>query len=215
MAVSRAQALQQPEQPPPSRSDQRLAAEITAVLATAVTAAAIVAALRSSLKAAGIAGSTLQAVAAMVLGRGHTAPEPLGPAGRYVASLNVMRSGAFFLAACRRVQRDVNTARSKGEPVMAALQDALRAEQRYFAQHAEASDRRVQAATAVDSAASVHGNLLGWNAVKDSRTTAECYAADHKNFRADRPPLIGYPGATHPMCRCFPSAPFEGAPLIP
>ncbi len=63
--------------------------------------------------------------------------------------------------------------------------------------------------------ASAHGDLLGWNTVKDSRTTAECYAADKRNFRASMPPAIGYPGATHPNCRCYPSAPFKGAKVLP
>ena len=56
--------------------------------------------------------------------------------------------------------------------------------------------------------------LVGWKAVMDSRTSAECAAANGKNFPADRPPVIGWPGAVHPHCRCVPTKPYAGAGMV-
>jgi hypothetical protein len=74
---------------------------------------------------------------------------------------------------------------------------------------------RMAAASRVDSASMLYGLLLGWNTVHDSHTTPECRHADRKNFWADRMPLIGYPGMTHPNCRCWPGPPVPGAAILP
>jgi uncharacterized protein with gpF-like domain len=141
--------------------------------------------------------------------------EGTGPAQRWAIRANLLRRASFLLNAARRTQQAIVAARSKDQPVMAAIRDALATEQRFMAQHVQASTGRVQAATAVDGMASTYGNLLGWKTVRDKRTTAECYAADKHNFHADRPPAIGYPGATHPNCRCTPVPPFKNAPVLP
>jgi hypothetical protein len=64
-------------------------------------------------------------------------------------------------------------------------------------------------------AALEHGNLLGWNTVIDERTSAECRAADGKNYYATAMPDIGFPGSVHPACRCYPSGPHPGGRLLP
>ncbi len=82
------------------------------------------------------------------------------------------------------------------------LQAALAREQTYFNQHIEATRNRRKASAAVDQAASRYGDELGWYAKMDSITSAECRAANGKNFSASRMPAIGYPGMVHPNCRC-------------
>jgi hypothetical protein len=67
----------------------------------------------------------------------------------------------------------------------------------------------------VDSTASLYGGILGWHAEMDARTSAECRRANGKNFLAAYAPLIGYPGAVHPRCRCYPVRPYAGAKLLP
>jgi SPP1 gp7 family putative phage head morphogenesis protein len=207
-------------QPPPQQAQQQpqddghLVALIVAALAAYWTAQALTGALRAPFKAAGISGAALSATAALVASWPHEAMEGTGPAQRWAIRANLARRASFFLHAARRTQQAIVAARSKDQPVMAAIRDALTAEKRFMAQHIQASTGRVQAASAVDGMASTYGNLLGWNTVKDSRTTAECYAADGKSFYADNPPLIGYPGATHPNCRCLPGPPRKGAPVL-
>lgn len=184
-------------------------------LAAYWTVKALTGALRAPFKAAGVPGAALSAVAALVASWPHEALEGTGPAQRWAIRVNYLCRAQFFLAAARRVHAAIVAARSKDEPVTAAIRDALGRERRWMSQHVAASSQRVRAASAVDGMAATHGDLLGWNTVKDSRTTAECYAADKRNFHAARPPAIGYPGATHPNCRCYPSAPFKGAEVLP
>lgn len=201
------------QQPPPA--DSHLIGLIVTALAAYGTVKALTTALKAPFKAAGIGGAALSAVAALVLSQPREAVKGNGPAQRWATRANLARRAAFFLAAARRVQQAARAARSKGEPATGAIRDALATERGYLRQHVEASAQRARAAAAVDGMAAKHGNLLGWNTVKDSRTTAECYAADKRNFRADRPPVIGFPGATHPNCRCYPGPPRPGAELLP
>lgn len=210
------QGQQQAPQPPPRVPSQaQLIAAVIAATASAVTAAAIVGALRALFRLAGIGTAALSAVAHLFLSWPADVMEGTGPATRWAVRTNALRRAQFFLAACRRVQASVTAARSANEPLKDAILSALAAEKRYMAQMIAMAHQRIRATSAVDGMAAVHGDLLGWNAVKDPRCTPECRAADHKNFRADRPPLIGYPGAAHPGCRCFPSAPFRDAPVLP
>jgi hypothetical protein len=210
-----------PSQPPPSQppvsplTQAQLIAAIIAALSVAVTAAGLAAALAKVLKAWGISYLALRAVSWLVMSWPQDVLEGTGPATRWAVRTNALRRASFFLAACKRVQQAIVTARSRNEPVKQALRDAIAAEKRWLAAHVHASQQRVAATAAIDGMAAMHGNLLGWNAVVDPRCTPECRAANHKNFYADRPPAIGYPGTTHPNCRCFPSAPFHGAAVLP
>jgi hypothetical protein len=68
--------------------------------------------------------------------------------------------------------------------------------------------------------AALHGNLLGWQAMRDAKCTPGCVAASGSNFHADRPPIVeghpAYPGMVHrATCRCIPVAPFPGARVLP
>lgn len=212
-----AQAPPQQRQQKPTQS--QLVAAVIAALASAVTVAALVAALRGLFRAAGIGAAALTAVAGLILSWPQDVMEGTGPATRWAVRTNAMRRAQFFLAACKRVQGAVTEARSHGEPLRAAIADAIAAERRYMAMHIGACSQRITAASRVDGMAAVHGNLLGWQAVKDARCSPGCAKASGKNFRADRPPMIeghpSYPGAVHPSCRCIPVRAFRDAPVLP
>jgi len=139
---------------------------------------------------------------------------PGGPASVQALQQNVLRREQFTEAKRRRLRADIADAEAAGR--MQALQDGLARERRYYSQHLDAMWQRATAAGKTDMAALEHGNLLGWYTVLDSRTSAECRAADHHNYRADRMPDIGWPGGgPHPNCRCFAGPPWPGAPLLP
>lgn len=216
-AAPQAQAQQQQAQKP--QDDDGLIALVVAALAAYWSAKALSRALRAPFRAAGIGGAALSAVAALVSSWPHDAMEGTGPAQRWAIRQNLIRRASFFVHAAKRVQAAIVAARSQDEPVMAAIRDALATERKYMSQHIAASTGRVQAATAVDGMAAVHGDLLGWKTWLDDRTSAGCRRADGSNFSASRPPVVeghaAYPGAVHPYCRCRPVAPYRDAPLLP
>lgn len=207
---------QQTQQQPAKRkpTPAQLQAAVVTALAVAVTAAALVAALSALFLAAGIGALALGAVAALVASWPAQAMEGTGPATRWAVRTNLTRRAAFLVAAARRVQAAADAAGSRDENQQDAVRAAIALEQRYQAQQVAASAQRLHAASMVDGMAAVYGPLLGWNSVKDRRCTPECRAADKHNFWAARPPQIGYPGTTHPNCRCWPSKPFRGAPIL-
>jgi hypothetical protein len=179
------------------------------------TAIGIYSQISSTFAEAGITGPALCAVIDIELRYPSDFIDGTGPATRWAAQANIARRSAFFVAAAHRVQAGLKDARSRGEPISSALPRLAKLEFGYFRQHYEANQGRIQAAAAVDGAAYRFGTVLGWQAVHDARTSAECKAADGKNFRAVVPPAIGYPGTVHPHCRCRPVAPFPGAALLP
>lgn len=87
-------------------------------------------------------------------------------------------------------------------------------EKRWFNQHLDAIRKRRSSAIAVDKASRRYGDLLGWHAVLDDRTSPECREANGKNFSASRIPAIGYPGAVHPYCRCRPGKKFATSQTV-
>lgn len=130
-----------------------------------------------------------------------------GPASRLVASAEPTYRAAYLLAAAGRVRTSMTAGMS--------VEEALAAEQRFTVAHLQAQANRARAAVAVDKAAAQHrSGLLGWKARMDSRTSAECRAADGRNFSVFAPPAIGLPGSVHPHCRCRPVAAFAGAPMV-
>jgi hypothetical protein len=89
---------------------------------------------------------------------------------------------------------------------------SIAAERRYLAQHLNAERIRKEAAAQVDEARGKYGDILGWKAQMDERTTPECASANGTNFHALVPPAIGYPGTLHGgTCRCRAVAPFRAA----
>lgn len=126
------------------------------------------------------------------------------------------RRGAFGQASSERIRRAVRDP-AHGFPVPTDVLDrALARERTYFGQHLNAERSRREAAARVDVTAKKLGvTTLGWRAVMDDRTTPECRQANGSNFEVARPPAIGYPGTLHGgTCRCRPTAPFRGQPLV-
>lgn len=130
-----------------------------------------------------------------------------GPAAQLVAAGESTYRAAYLLAAAGRVQEAVAAGKT--------LEEALAAEARNTDAHLAAQANRAKTAAAVDKAAARYrSGLLGWKAVMDSRTSAECRAANGKNFSITAPPAIGFPGAVHPHCRCRPVAAYAGAGMV-
>lgn len=98
--------------------------------------------------------------------------------------------------------------------------DAVDRERRYLAQHLQADAARTVAADQVAAqvrtlvresrkTGSTWNGLLGWHAVMDARTSAECRRANGRNFDPAKLPRIGFPGSVHPHCRCRAVPPYD------
>jgi len=213
---------QQPVPPPPPSGldDPALAIAIASVLVgeagPAIAAAGAVAALKVRFMLTTAAVSALGAVLNVVLTHPPPATGVIGAASAQTSRVNLARRAQYVIAAAKRVLGAARDARAKGEPVGAAIRAQLAKERRYYEQHQAAMWNRAAAAGKTDMAALEHGNLLGWNAVKDARTSAECRSADGWNYRATAMPDIGWPGSVHgTTCRCFPGPPHPGGRLLP
>lgn len=206
------------QQPPPQSNDglddAALAVAVAALLLTAIDVAALIAALRLRFALSAMAWRALAAVLTFVMAHPPVVTGIVGAASEQVARMNAARRAQYVLAAAKRVTVAAREAQAKGQPVAAAIEAQIAREQRYYSQHQAAMWNRAAAAGKTDMAALEHGNLLGWNAVKDGHTSAECRRADGKNYMASRMPKIGFPGSVHPSCRCFPGAAHPGAPML-
>jgi hypothetical protein len=205
------QSSQQQVQP---QQSQQKAQQVAAVLAAAGTAAGAATTLGPALAGLGLRRIELHAALAIVMAHPPDAAGFYGHVTRQAAQLNLMRRAQFVIASARRFHQAAVEARSSGKSIAAAIADTAQAEQRYYGQHLVAMWARNKAAAAIDSAAMLHGRLLGWNTVLTPTTTPECLAADRHNFLADQMPPIGWPGLAHAGCRCWPGAPFPGAPMV-
>lgn len=196
-------APEQSQQPP--EDDGEMVEAVLAILAVGaaadVTAKALSAVLLVPL---GLALQFLQAIGAGALKafRGATVI-PAKPTALSIAEkANLRYRAAFIIRALRRIA------------VAPDKKLALKRELGFWKAHLKANDRRKTMARRVDFARGRYGDLLGWYAKMDDRTSAECRAADHRNFNALVPPVIGYPGSVHLHCRCVPGPPFEGAKMV-
>jgi hypothetical protein len=123
---------------------------------------------------------------------------------------NAYRRATYMVQAALRMSTALST---PGDPQARA--DAVRrawaTEVRYMQQHLQAQARRNMAAQQVARVwrANKKPALLGWKAKMDERTTAECRAANGRNFDPRKIPTIGYPGTVHPHCRCVPVKPYD------
>ena len=215
-------ATAQQQQPPPQQAgmDIAIATAIAEVLITALTVDLAYQALLIKFRMlhfrfgndelAGYRGA-LQAV----MDHPHDRIEGVGSAQTVIARLNLMRRAQFVVHAARRIAIELAQARAEGRPLGTALRDAVAREKRYYGQHLDAINQRMEAASRVDARAAEYGPLLGWYTVRDRRTSAECLAANGKNFYSYSMPLIGYPGGVHPHCRCYPGRPYAGAAILP
>lgn len=215
MATTQAPPQNQQQQRP---TQAQLVAAIIPALLAAVTVAGVTAALAAIMAAAGIGYAALKATVALVLAMPLPVMEGTGPATRWAVRQNAVRRAQFLVSASQRVQDAADHARAHGLPVLPAMQAAVVAEQRYFSLHVAMGTKRLSASAAVDGMAGTCGNILGWNAVLDAATTYGCRAANGSNFYADDPPVVegapSVPGAVHSLCRCWPSAPHRGAPVM-
>jgi hypothetical protein len=213
---------QQPPPPPPADlDDPAIAIAVAAVLAgtlgPGVTVAATVAALKVRFALTAAAVTALGAVLNVVLEHPPPVTGVIGAASEQTSRMNAARRAQYVIAAAKRVMVAVVEARSKGEPIGAAIRAQLAKEQRFYSMHQQAMWNRAAAAGKIDMEAATHGNLLGWYARRnDGRTTPECQAADRHNFYVTRPPNIGLPGiGPHAGCRCEPGPPWPGGKLLP
>lgn len=216
---------QSPEgQPPPNQSQRDLIAALAVALAGAATVAAAVAAVLPLLLPLGLPRGGVVVLVTWVVRvpparptrTGRRPSGGAGPSATQRASRAVWAYRAAYLAAAaQRVADAVNRAQAaEGVSTDDALKAALKAERRYFTQHRQAEKARAAAADQVDAAAARYGPVLGWAAVLDEHTSRECRIADGGTFTAAAPPVIGYPGAVHPACRCRATAPLPGAPTV-
>lgn len=207
-----------PQQPPPQQDpaqDTALAIAIGTVLVSATSAAVAVGTLGSYLAVTRIPRQAMYLALDIAMSHPPGQTGFYGPATMAMERANLQRRAMFVLSAAKRIGSDIVAARSQGRSVADSLAASLKRERRFYAQHLLATWQRSQAGAQTDSAAMTYGLLLGWHTVKDTRTSADCLAADGKNFYADHMPLVGYPGAVHPHCRCQAGAPFPGARLLP
>lgn len=201
--------------PPDGLDDPALPLAVATALVTAVSAAAATETLKATFTLSAGTLAALTAVLADVMSAPPALTGIIGAASEQTSRLNAARRAQYVLAATRRVLGAVRDARAQGNPVMAAARAQLATERRYYAQHTAAMWNRARAAGMTDLAAATHGALLGWNTTRTATTSAECRAADGKNFYATAMPDIGWPGAVHPNCKCFPGPAHPGAALLP
>lgn len=192
---------------------QQLATAAAGALAAAATVSAAVTILAPLFLRAGIGTTELRAALTVVMSRPPDREGFWGPAQAQTARLNLIRRAQFLVSCARRLVPEFARLAS-GEITTEQLALTLLKEARFYGQHTEALWNRMHAAAQADTAATDYGAMLGWYTVHDSRTSPECRAADRHNFRVDRMPVIGFPGAVHPHCRCMPGPPFPGAPLV-
>jgi hypothetical protein len=198
-------------------ADAALVAAIAVVL-SAVSVADAFAALQIQIKLRHIRTdfemSALRGALEAVMGHPHDRTEGVGSAQAQIARLNAVRRAQFVLHAARRITQDLREARAHGQPLGQALSSAVEREKRYYGQHLQAIIQRMDAASQTDARAAEFGPLLGWYAVRDKHTSAECLAANGKNFYVTAMPVIGFPGGVHPHCRCYPGKPHAGAAIL-
>jgi hypothetical protein len=216
------QAQQQPPQQDDGLDDTALAVAVAALLAgTAVTAAytggvaGMLALLKVRFALSSAALQALGAVLSMVTEQPPTVSGGTGPASSATSRVNAARRAQYVIAASRRVLGAAREARAKGGSIPGAITEALATERRYYLMHLAAMGNRANAAAMTDKAAAKYGDLLGWKAKMDNRTSAECRIANGQNYYASSIPDIGIPGAVHLSCRCRSVRPWPGGKLLP
>jgi hypothetical protein len=188
---------------------------VAGVLLQAVSVDAAMQGLAAILRVQKRRADAMTAALEIVMGHPPGQEGFFGPASREMARLNLLRRAQFAVSAMKRLTSDATQARSQNQSAVKAILHGMSRERRYYALHLMAIWGRSRAGAQVDSASMTYGRMLGWHTVRDRNTSPECLAANGKNFYADHMPLIGYPGAVHPNCRCLPGAPFPGARLLP
>jgi hypothetical protein len=203
VATDEGQREDQPDEQPDEAQRQAAIVAITFLLVAGLTQAALVQGLISILAPLGVPVAVVVRLVSIVSfpGLSFTPPPPTaGPAQTTMLRGVVARRAMYFVTASRRMA-------AGGSP---------QAETRLFGAHLAAERRREKAAEQIDTASAQFGDILGWKAILDDRTTPLCRAAHGRNFSASRPPEIGWPGIAHGgNCRCRPRAPWPNGSLLP
>lgn len=205
----------QPPQQPAQQSPAQVAAEaaVVAALAALLVGNPIpVPNILALLHRQGVSPRAAESVTNLVLSMPPPTLLPIGSATKAMRRTNALRRAQYLLSAARRVSHAIGA-----DTRPSALITALERERRFWRAHVAAAHQREQAAATLDSTAAQYGHdvtvskagghvthtVLGWHSTRDNRTTEECRQAHGKNFYADAPPAIGYPGAgPHMNCRC-------------
>lgn len=179
-------------------------------LAAARTAVRLPARIAALLTAAGLPPRAVRlagqlALTAPLPGRARTGTTPpaAGPerdSGTY--RLTTAHQDALIGEPGYRAQFLVNSAKRLAVAHDMGVGDIQLAKERaYLAAHRRAARNRLQVAERIDAMAQ-ESPWLEWHTVLDSRTTPDCRAMNGQIFTLDQPPVIGWPGAVHPQCRC-------------
>lgn len=203
--------------PRPSDEPQRVEDEqthgaiiaVSLVLLSGLTGHLLMQRLMAVLVAFGLPGpQAAQLVAMLHNGLVISTPSaPEGSASRLLERGVASRRAMYIVAASKRLMAGGSVA----------------AEKRFFKAHLQAEKNRAEAVEAVDreakrqrQAGTIGRILIGWHATLDDRTTPLCRAAHGRNFYADTPPQIGYPGTQHGgQCRCRGGKPWFGGEMLP
>lgn len=192
-----------------TRDDQKTERQVAELLAAALAAGASTAVLAALLlRLPRSTAAVVKAVVKVSYLHVRVRRDRSRTTARAATRADMPRYSAWYLInAAKRVQHGVDGG--------ATLPEALRAERRWARLHVQMQMRRRKVAQQVDDThAAVGGQLLGWVAMDDSRTSPDCRAAGGHNFDPTRPPVIGYPGSVHPQCRCFAGPPYPGAKTV-
>ena len=135
-----------------------------------------------------------------------TLPETARRAAGETRKTEYYYRAAYIVQSAQRIHRTTRA----GQP----LSTAVRSERAAYQRHLDAQGKRATQAGKINRIAARFGDTLGWYAVMDSKTSAECRAANGKNFTAGDRPAIGYPGTVHPECRCVPGKPFNTSATV-
>lgn len=195
---------------PTTQADQKRIGELAVALGagSAATAAPLVLAVLVPL---GIRRAIAIRVLTLIFSVPPSNVAGFGVAGRVAQRQAATYRAAYLLAAARRVEAARAKAQAMGRTQRDAVDEAMTAEDRYYALQRAAEEKRARAAADTDFAAATMGPTLGWYATLDDRTSRECRVAHGGTFTPSAPPAIGLPGAVHPHCRCRPGPAIPGA----
>lgn len=183
----------EPKQAP---SEEQVLAAMVVVMLSAQAPPATAGALVSLLSSLAVPSTAAVDAVGLWLPHFEHLPEATGPGSSWQRRTEVVRRCQYLVKAARRLMAG----------------GTLDAERRYLAQHLAAVRARKEAVAQVDAQARRHGPVLGWYAIRDSRTDPICRALDGTNFEAAKPPAVGYPGSLHGgTCRCKAGAPYPSA----
>lgn len=180
---------------PTAAQNQQTTSQVAGLIGAGLTASALTSNLIASLAAVGVTASAARAALTLVGVTNAPTVLPIGPASRATAVSEQLYRSAYLVNAAERIQSRVDRGMT--------LKDAVQAELGFYRQHLAAQANRRRVAEAVDKQARKSGSVLGWKARMDAKTSAECAAANGRNFAVRSRPAIGWPGSVHPHCRCM------------